>query len=359
MKRQVDIPLKIFLNILVWASIILFPYLFSESDHHRPPLSDNLFELSLVIIFFYLNFFFLIKRYLFGHKYITFITINIVAILLFLVIRLYYDDFHIFNLPKPEVEKFRPEDGHEFFIKKKPPINFQITQIIFPFLMSLGAAVAIRSTVKSNVEEDQRKKLENEHLKSEITYLKYQIQPHFFFNTLNNIYSLIDLNPENAKESLHRLSKLMRFILYHANNQEVLLKEELIFIENYVELMKIRTQDNVAISLEIPHYIPSINLPPLLYITLVENAFKHGIDPVKKSIINIWFLVTDNQLHFEITNTNYPKMYEDKSGSGIGIVNLKKRIELIFAEQDYVFEQKLIAEFFVTKLIIPIKNGKT
>jgi LytS/YehU family sensor histidine kinase len=236
-------------------------------------------------------------------------------------------------------------------------LDMMISRNIFPFLLSLGVAVAIRATVKSNKEESERKKLENEHLKSELSYLKYQIQPHFFFNTLNNIYSLIDTSPDYAKEVLHRLSKLMRFILYQTNDSEVLVKDEITFIANYVELMKIRTQQNVSISIEIPPTVPEVRIPPLIYISLVENAFKHGIDPVKNSVIRIWFSVANDKLLFEVANTNFPKAQKDKSGSGIGVANVKKRLEFLYSPDEYNFEQQCVGDFYITKLTIPINHG--
>jgi len=355
MKHQFDFFLKIILNVLVWASIILIPYLFVEPGQIKPPIDDNLLDILFVMAFFYFNYFLLIKRFLFRQKYLGFISINAFLIIVSLFIRFQMHDIPHHDRYKPPTDGYHPEipEGHR---PEKPPVSHMMP-LIFPFLMSLGIAVAIKSTVKSNEEENQRKRMENEHLKSEIMYLKYQIQPHFFFNTLNNIYSLIDSHPDNAKEVLHRLSKLMRFILYQTNNQEVLLKDEFNFIENYVALMKIRTQNNVNISLEIPNSVPTIQIPPLLYIPLVENAFKHGIDPIKSSVIQIWFSVDKNQLHFEVTNTNYPKIHHDRSGSGIGISNLQKRIAILFLNKDYVFEQKIIAEYFITKLIIPINHG--
>jgi hypothetical protein len=353
MKKYSKTILEIALHGVVWIFVMLFPYFFMDFDKPHPPMFDNWLEMLFVVIIFYLNYFLLIKRYLFNHKLFTFIGFNILIFIVALGLT--------FKLGYGTIEGPKKLDREMDFSKEfKPdraPLDMMISRNIFPFLLSLGVAVAIRATVKSNKEESERKKLENEHLKSELSYLKYQIQPHFFFNTLNNIYSLIDTSPDYAKEVLHRLSKLMRFILYQTNDSEVLVKDEITFIANYVELMKIRTQQNVSISIEIPPTVPEVRIPPLIYISLVENAFKHGIDPVKNSVIRIWFSVANDKLLFEVANTNFPKAQKDKSGSGIGVANVKKRLEFLYSPDEYNFEQQCVGDFYITKLTIPINHG--
>lgn len=347
--------LKILLHLIVWLFIMLFPYLFMDFDQPHPPMFENWIQMIFVILIFYVNYFLLIKRYLFNHKFFQFIGFNLLifAISLFLCIEFGQNNNRKFRDKEPRDEMRFPHD----FKTGKAPLDLQVSRFLFPFLLSLGAAVAICSTVKSNIEENQRKKIETEHLKSELSYLKYQVQPHFFFNTLNNIYSLIDTSPHYAKEVLHRLSKLMRFVLYQTEDSEVLVKDEITFIANYVELMKIRTQNNVSISIEIPPMVPEVRIPPLIYISLVENAFKHGIDPQKDSVIRIWFSVVGNKLLFEVANTNFPKAQKDKSGSGIGVANVKKRLEFLFAPDEYTFTQECVGDFYITKLTIPINHG--
>lgn len=354
MNKFLKVSLHIFLNIGIWMFVLLFPYLFMDFNRPHPPILENWLEMLLAILFYYLNYFLLIKRYLFGQKYVLFASINFMAIVMSLVLCLEFSDLdHGGKMRKPEFN----DDNHPRFEEtriKKAPLDLQISRILFPMLMALGFAIAIKSTLKSKTEETHRKKLENEHLKSEITYLKYQIQPHFFFNTLNNIYALIDNHPENAKNVLHRLSKLMRYILYQTDNQNVALIEEVTFIENYVELMKIRTASNVSITLNKPSFIPGIQIPPLLYIPLVENSFKHGVDPIKPSIITLQFLNTADTLTFIAQNSYFPKDNQDKSGSGIGLENLNKRLEILYPDKSYTFEQSIVDQIHISKLSIPI-----
>ncbi len=354
MKKYSKTIFEIILHGVVWIFVMLFPFLFMDFDKPHPPMFDNWMEMLLVMVIFYLNYFLLIKRYLFNHRLYTFIGWNLLIFVLAIVLTL---NLGLGSIEGPKMKDHHKMEFHDEFKPDKAPLDMIITRNLFPFLLSLGVAVAIRATVKSNKEETERKKLENERLKSELSYLKYQIQPHFFFNTLNNIYSLIDTSPQYAKEVLHRLSKLMRFVLYQNNEPEVLVKDEITFIANYVELMKIRTQHNVSISIEIPQTVPDVRIPPLIYISLVENAFKHGIDPVKTSVIRIWFSVTDDKLLFEVANTNFPKAQKDKSGSGIGVANVKKRLEYLYSPEEYIFEQQCVGDYFITKLTIPINHG--
>lgn len=354
MNNFLKISLQVFVNIGIWTFVLLFPYLFIDFTKPHPPILDNWLEMLLAILFYYLNYFLLIKQYLFRQKYVLFVSINLLAIVLSFVLCLSFTNLdHGNKMGKPDFDR----DHHPRFEEtriKRAPLDLQISRILFPMLMTLGFAIAIKSTLKSKAEETERKKLENEHLKSEITYLKYQIQPHFFFNTLNNIYALIDNHPENAKNVLHRLSKLMRYILYQTNNQNITLTEEITFIENYVELMKIRTTSNVSITFDKPSFIPEIQIPPLLYIPLVENSFKHGVDPIKPSSITLQFLFTADTLTFFIQNSHFPKDNLDKSGSGIGLENLNKRLEILYPDKNYTFEQSIVDQTHISKLSIPI-----
>ena len=118
--------------------------------------------------------------------------------------------------------------------------------------------------------------LEKENLNQQLEYLKYQINPHFFMNTLNNIHALVDIDPEKAKTTIVELSKMMRYLLYEGNNSLIPLHREVEFLRNYITLMKLRYTDKVKIDTDIPVSLPDRRLPPLLLITFVENAFKHG-----------------------------------------------------------------------------------
>lgn len=131
------------------------------------------------------------------------------------------------------------------------------------------------------------KELEHQHLESELKYLKYQLNPHFFMNTLNNIHALVDIDSEKAKKTIIELSKLMRYVLYEANKSQISLKYEIQFLENYIALMKLRYTEHLDIQTEFPLIVPHVQIPPLLFISLLENAFKHGVSYRESSYIHV------------------------------------------------------------------------
>lgn len=195
---------------------------------------------------------------------------------------------------------------------------------------------------------NQDKAAQREALKSlteaELKNLRNQLNPHFLLNTLNNIYALIAFDTDKAQQAVQELSKLLRYVLYDNQQMFVPLAKEIDFIKNYIELMRIRVSPQVTIetSFDIK---PDSQTPiaPLLFISLIENAFKHGISPTEPSFIRIAIGETEDQIHCTIRNSNYPKTRTDKSGSGIGLEQVSKRLELIYPG-NYQWERSLSAD---------------
>ena len=179
--------------------------------------------------------------------------------------------------------------------------------------------------------ESSRHELEKSRAEAELQNLKSQLNPHFLFNTLNNIYSLIAFSPERAQEAVHDLSRLLRYVLYDSSQPTVPLDRELNFINNYVELMRIRLPEQVSLTTRIEAQNPETPIAPLLFISLIENAFKHGVSPVQPSFIDIDIHEEEARIVCSIRNSCFPKDNErDKSGSGIGLHNLSRRLELLY-----------------------------
>jgi LytS/YehU family sensor histidine kinase len=185
-------------------------------------------------------------------------------------------------------------------------------------------------------------------LKSELQHLHYQLQPHFFFNSLNNIYALVDIAPEKAKTSIHSLSKLMRYMLYDTNEETVSLSKEIDFMKKYIDLMKLRISDKTKVTYNFPSEETGIKIAPLLFISLIENAFKHGVSASKESEIDIKMTVKLQTVLFSIENDNFPKKTDDKSGSGIGLPNIEKRLNLLYPNKSsfktFVKENRYMAQ---------------
>ncbi len=227
--------------------------------------------------------------------------------------------------------------------------NYFFTSVFLLFL-SLGLRVLERH---SQIEKSQ-KELEKEKLNSELAFLKNQISPHFFFNTLNNIYSLISINAEDSQKAVLKLSKMMRYLLYESEHGNTLLSNEIDFMNNYVDLMKLRMSDKVSLNISFPAKYDNMNVPPLLFIPFIENAFKHGISYRGKSFIDIGMETEKNTISFRCANSIAPYRDENENNhSGIGLENVRKRLNLLFPgrhdlkinKTETAFEVKLLINF--------------
>ena len=227
---------------------------------------------------------------------------------------------------RPGPPEFRKHHGHPLLA---PP---DIARLIIALLM-LGVNLGADAMVKSQEQRRRLTELEQQHLKQELDYLKHQINPHFFMNTLNNIHVLIDIDQEKAKRSIVELSKLMRYTLYESNSQMVLLSQEIDFITQYLSLMKLRYSDKVEIVSQMPTVTNGIQIPPLLLVTFIENAFKHGVSYQQPSFIRIALAVGDDNktIHFECCNSRHLLKQSNDSG-GIGLENVRKRLDLIYED---------------------------
>lgn len=205
--------------------------------------------------------------------------------------------------------------------------------------------------LKSLRDDEMLKDLERQRLESELQYLKYQLNPHFFMNTLNNIYALVDLNTEQAKKTIIELSKLMRYVLYEANKNQISLEHEIQFLENYIALMKLRYINNLNIRTEFPVVVPCVQIPPLLFISLLENAFKHGVSYQEPSFIEVRIELADEGVIFNCKNSKHTHAHKD-AYHGIGIDNIKKRLHLLYGN-NYTFTTNESENCFEVLLIIP------
>lgn len=222
-------------------------------------------------------------------------------------------------------------------------------------ILVIGFNSSIKLTVKWQEEEQKNRLLEKEKLQTELAFLRNQVSPHFFMNTLNNIHALIDINAEDAKESIVKLSRLMRYLLYDSEKGKTSLGKEVEFIKSYVELMKLRVVSNVDIQLSFPEKIPQVEIPPLLFISLVENAFKHGISYQAESFIGIYIQVNEGYLYFRINNSIHNNSPNQEEG-GLGLKNLKKRLELLYGS-DFSLETTKNDNQFETNIILPLHEN--
>ena len=225
----------------------------------------------------------------------------------------------------------------------------------FVVILMWGMNVGIKVYFRSRIDRKKLVQLEKENLEQQLEYLKYQINPHFFMNTLNNIHALVDIDPEKAKGTILELSKMMRFVLYEGNKQGVPLSREFDFIRNYITLMRLRFTDKVSISVDLPTEAPDCLIPPLMLITFIENAFKHGISYKHDTFINVKVELEDNgsRLRFLCSNSKADKPNEEKGG--VGLANVKQRLNLLY-DNNYTLNIKDEADIYSVELMIPLQR---
>ena len=308
---------------------------------------------------FYLNYNYLTDRFLFKNKRImTYTAINLILIIA--VVSLFYYIFYTqanpITMPPPPENAFPPppiptdELMRLHFIR----VLTILPRISVHVFMAIALSIAIK--LSENWVKWQRKETEmkSQLQENELKNLKNQLNPHFLFNTLNNIYALIPISQDKAQKSVHELSQLLRYTLYNNEKREVSLEKELHFINNYISLMRLRLNNLVTLQVDINETAGSGKLiAPMLFISLIENAFKHGVSGNKDSFIDISIHVSDNIVNCRVENSYFPKKANDKSGSGIGIINLKRQLDIIYPKR-HTFNTTINNERYVVELSIQL-----
>jgi two-component system LytT family sensor kinase len=290
-----------------------------------------IFNFSYIIVFLvaFYGAYFLVGPYLFIRKKYAKAFGYLILVLIAMVITRYLIEFHII-LP---YLKFHNYFGHSvelaYYIKNC---------IFFTYKYCLLGLVAY-FLIASNRIEKEKKELEKEKVQAELLFLKSQINPHFLFNTINDIYSLTYRKDDQAPVALLKLSSLLRYILYNENSPKIILTKELSYIEDYMELVRIGNKGMVYIDYQVDVVDAEHSIEPLLLIPIIENIFKHGVidDPSRPAYIHIQ--LKENQ--FKIKCSNYvKKQYKDQTG-GIGLKNVKRRLELLYPETHrFIVQQK-------------------
>jgi LytS/YehU family sensor histidine kinase len=245
-------------------------------------------------------------------------------------------------------------DSNELYLHFDRPLIGRVLMVLLMFSFN----IAVKQFVKSMRDKVVMQELERNNLENELQYLKYQINPHFFMNTLNNIHALIDIDAEKAQSTLMELAKLMRYVLYEANSQTILLSKEVQFLTNYVELMRIRYPEGLQVDLDLPENPGTVQVPPLLFVLMVENAFKHGVSYLQPSFISCHMWMEEGTVLFSCTNSKNAAIKENAMGDrhhGIGLDNMQKRLYLLFGD-DYRLSINDTAETFNVELSIPVSS---
>ena len=209
--------------------------------------------------------------------------------------------------------------------------------------------------------DESIKELEKEKLRSELEYLKFQINPHFFMNSLNNIHALIDIDKDKAQAAVRDLSGMMRYVLYEKSSMFVSLEKEIGFLKDFIELMRLRYTDKLVVNTEFADDCQGVYVPSLIFMQFVENAFKHGVTYKKQSVIKISLVIDEagENVVFTCANTlplEAKSVFKPSTG-GIGIENARKRLELLFGDKTHLHITNT-GEWYNVELKIPIQYDK-
>ena len=272
----------------------------------------------------YTNLYLWMPKFLYKKKYLQYLLLNVITIFLGTVI--------IALLWYASVLYFWNPDISFFDFVHDPFVSSSLIGSTFGVVFLTSAVKLVKRSFES---ERRAKKLEKEKMETELKFLKSQLNPHFLFNVLNNIYFLIKKDPDTAAESLANFSDILRYQLYGSESEQIFLKEELTLLENFIKLSEIRQNDFLTINLHLDQNINGEQIAPLLLIPFVENAFKHvSKDKSKKNEINIDLSLHENELLFKVKNTieknkNEANLTPPDVG-GIGLTNVKRRLDLLY-----------------------------
>ena len=341
------------LYFLVWLAVLLVPVLNSEmlTDLHVD--LDDLVRawrrIGPYLLLFLIHNAWIAPRLLLRRKYVRYFIVDLMAIVAIFSIVDVYERYIVTRL--------LPADADDMVIEFRKA-TFTDLALYWNVLLGLfmnGMNAAIKLMYKSMRDEQKLEALQRRNLQTEMEYLKYQINPHFFMNTLNNIHALIDIDTEAAKKSVIDLSRMMRYVLYDSESKDISLRRDIEFIDNYIRLMRIRYDEGIDIRFDYPSDIdPSIAIPPLLLIVFVENAFKHGVSYRNRSFIHIDVSVEEDRVRCRTVNSRHPEPAGHKRG--IGLENVRKRLELIYGDAFELHIDDSSADVYEIELLIPVTH---
>ncbi len=255
------------------------------------------------------------------------------------------------SLERPDEGRKSPPPGGERRPSGRMPLTPELMRFMLGLLM-LGVNLGVKFFLKAQRSERMMQQMKAENLEHQLETLRYQINPHFFMNTLNNIHALVDLDPEKARESILELSKMMRYILYEGNRPTIPLAQEADFLRHYVSLMRIRYPGEIRIDLSLPADCGEAEVPPLVFASSVENAFKHGISYEAESFVSIEVSCEDGRVVFRCSNSRHGAA----TGGGIGVHNVRKRLELLY-DEDFTYTVEATESRYDIRMNLPASPG--
>lgn len=344
--EELKFDIKLENHLWFWGLFFLMNFLRwgAYFNDYNYSFKSNILEFSLHIPLVYFNLFFLIPRYVLTSKYFKYIIGLLISLM---IVYLLKTELTFYLISKD----IWPEANREY----KPFDINHIVAVCIGELYVLAIASSLYLTLIWLKERERNRAIMEDQSKMKLKYLKNQIQPHFFFNTLNNLYALSLESSDKVPDVIIKLSKLMEYVLYDIEETTLVpLIKEFDYIQNYIEIEKLRF-NNVEVRINIESNIEDVKVPPLLFISLIENAFKHGgINNDNLKIQINCKTINGSKLDFEILN-NFVLSQKVKEKKGIGLANIRKRLNLLF-ESDYILKQKIKLNYYIIQLQIPIDN---
>jgi len=312
---------RIVYHILFWLSVLLVLTIFEDSGLGLGfTLGNELLNILFYGAIVYFNLFYLIPNYLTKKRFLTYSALLVLATLIITPIKILTFYFKFSHLPGLQADLL--ENMNWYFL---------VTFII----ASLSTVFKIVNDWLRQLRE--RQELETQTMQSELRFLKSQINPHFLFNTLNNLYALTLKKSDQAPEIVLKLSEMMRYMLYECNEKQVPLSKEVAYIRNYLDLERLRQGKNIDINFDVDGHITDQQIAPLMFIPFLENSFKHGLsNNIHKGFVNIKLTVADSDVHFYIENSKPdtpPKRDPSRPSGGIGLVNIHRRLKLLYDDR--------------------------
>ena len=330
--------INILTHVLVWSVFglaIFFRHpVFSGNDISYQLWITQTVTLSLLVIAFYVNSSVLVPRLLLKN-YTVYYFVMIIAIVVAIVFINAWVETALPKTSYPAAGMLRPPLHRP--PPGRPPLDGPslgrhidtLTMIISALVLVIGTSITVIQ--KWQKDKQAREELEKDKVTSELSFLKAQINPHFFFNTLNNIYALTQVDADMAGKAIHQLSRMMRYLLYETQQGRTRLSQEIAFVKDYISLMQLRLTDAVKINIDIPPKLLDMPMAPMMLLPFLENAFKHGVSATQQSHLDILILQRSSVLDITVKNS----IMKDNSvsldtNSGIGLVNTRRRLDLLY-----------------------------
>ncbi len=338
---------KISSHVLSWLTFLIIAHVIHDVESESIIRVGIAYNFVFIITFYYLNMYILIPRLLSKNYFILYIFILIIS------------TFTVYYITKFNLDFIIKNNLHDHLFIKCIPINninnpnlpLRSAMLVF-IAFAVSTSIKVTQTLFEN--EENRKEIERERIKSELAYLKSQINPHFLFNTLNSIYSIANKESKKTAEAIVKLSGLMRYVLYESDNEFAPLINEIEYILDYIELQKLRIFDNVNITFQSQGEFKNHYIEPLLLIPIIENAFKHGVDSSTNTSININIKIEGKEFTMQVKNTILEQ--DSNKESGIGLSNLKKRLEMLYVNNHLLLIDK-DDKIFRVKLVLKLKSN--